>query len=210
VLAVFGLHFNHTWDLTAAGTLALALLTLITLIVNGFALRQTRRAIQLSRQEVEEAHRPVLVPLADSRPIDITGYSGVGRASAQPAVPGESQLTVPIENIGTGPALRVEATVELLNDEGGPSAAGTGGMTLALLTGVKASGSVVPLIRVHGLAGLTSFWLTLTYEDVAGKGWITKARYIKTLSRYEDLTVNTLDEGAYGLRKDSELLKPVA
>jgi hypothetical protein len=33
------------------------------------------------------------------------------------------------------------------------------------------------------------FWLTLTYEDVAGKGWITQARYIATDRRYTDVTV---------------------
>jgi hypothetical protein len=195
--------FNGNWDWTAVGTLALAAVTGASLLFGWKSLRQ-------GQKEVEEAHRPVLVPLADSRPIDVTGYSGVGRASAQPAVPTENQLAIPIENIGTGPALRVEATVELLNDEGGPSAAGTGGVTLALLTGIKASGSVVPVIRVHGLAGLPGFWLTLTYEDVAGKGWITKARYIKTLRRYEDLTVNTLDEGAYGLRESHDRSRATA
>jgi hypothetical protein len=141
--------------------------------------------------------------------MNVTDSSSIGPPSAQPAVPGEGQLTVPIENIGTGPALRIEATVELLNEDGGPSAAGTGGVTLASLTGIKASGSVVPMIGVHGLSGLPGFWLTLTYEDVAGKGWLTKARFIASLGRYEDLTINTQAEGAYGLKRERQLLKPV-
>jgi hypothetical protein len=56
---------------------------------------------------------------------------------------------------------------------------------------------------------LPDYWLTLTYEDVARKGWITKARFVGSEDRYTDLTINTQEEGAYGLRKDSELLKPV-
>lgn len=31
MLAFWGLHFDHTWDLTAAGTLALALATFVSL-----------------------------------------------------------------------------------------------------------------------------------------------------------------------------------
>jgi hypothetical protein len=206
--------FNGTWDWTAVGTLALAAVTLALAAATFWmvkltrsVLTQNRDEIALSRREVDEAHRPVLVPLSDSRPTDILG---VGRTSARPAVPSENQLAIPIENIGTGPALRIETTVELLNEEGDRSAAGTGGVTLALIAGIKASGSVVPIVGVHGLRDVPGFWLTLTYEDVAGKGWITKARYIKTRDRYEDLTVNTLDEGAYGLRQDRQLLKPVS
>jgi hypothetical protein len=34
-----------------------------------------------------------------------------------------------------------------------------------------------------------SFHLTLTYEDVSGKGWITQAVYVATQRRYTDVTV---------------------
>jgi hypothetical protein len=44
------------------------------------------------------------------------------------------------------------------------------------------------------LADVPGFWLTLTYEDVAGKGWITKARYIANGNRYEDVTVNAQEK----------------
>jgi hypothetical protein len=196
--------FDGTWDWTAIGTLALAAATFVSLLFARRSLRQmqeqiklgqqqleqTQAEIALSRREVEEAHRPVVVPLADSRFIDITGYSGSGRPAARPAVFGEGQLTAPIENIGTGPALRIEASVQLLNDEGGPSVAGTGNQTPAHVPGLSTAVRVAPTIRVHGLTGLTGFWLTLTYEDVAGRAWVTKARYIKTRGRYEDVTVD--------------------
>lgn len=80
MLAFWGLHFNHTWDLTAVGTLALAIATFVSLFFARNALKktqaqielgqsqlkQTQEEIGLSRKEVEQAHRPVLVPVADT------------------------------------------------------------------------------------------------------------------------------------------------
>lgn len=194
--------FNGTWDWTAVGTLALAIVTGVSLLFGWKSLRQ-------GQKEVEEAHRPVLVPLADSRPLEVVEAGLPEPSAARPLFLGEGQLAVPIENVGTGPALRVEASVQMLNPEGGPTAVGTGGMEPAVLAGIKAAGSVAPVIKIGGLAEVPGFWLTLTYEDVAGKGWITKARYIATVRRYADVTVNTQEEGAFGLRRDSELVKPV-
>jgi hypothetical protein len=61
--------FDGTWDWTAVGTLALA---------------QTQREIELSRGEVEEAHRPVLMPLADSRPLGVVETSLPTSPAARP------------------------------------------------------------------------------------------------------------------------------
>lgn len=174
------------------------------------SLKQAQGEIALSRREVEEAHRPVLVPLADSRPLEVVETGLDGPPAARPLFLGEGQMAVPIENIGTGPALRVEASVQILNPDGGPTGVGTGGMESAMLAGIKASGSAAPIIKIRGLVDVPGFWLTLTYEDVAHKGWITKARYIETGRRYEDVTVNTQEAGPYGLRKDHQLVKPVA
>jgi hypothetical protein len=185
--------FNGVWDWTAIGTLALAGTTLAlaaatfwTVRLTRLALKQGRDEIVLSRREVEEAHRPVLVPLADSRFMDITGTRGSGRPSARPAIYAEGLLTVPIENIGTGPALRIEATVELMKD-GDIDIVKT-----AVIAGLRAAGSVAPTVYGHGLAEVASFSLTLTYEDVAGRRWATTARYIETRDLYEDLTVDPL------------------
>jgi hypothetical protein len=117
--------FHNVFDWTAVGTLALALATLILATATLWAVYLTRRSlsqtqeeIALSRREVEEAHRPVIVPLADPRLIRMAGATSMGKPAAQPAVHTTGQLTVPIENIGTGPALRVEASIELLSNKG--------------------------------------------------------------------------------------------
>jgi hypothetical protein len=166
-------------------------------------LRQQANAFPLRARMREE------VPLADSRPLEVVETGLPEPPAARPLFLGEGQLAVPIENIGTGPALRVEASVQVRNPDGGPTAVGTGGMKPAVLAGIKASGSVAPIIKIHGLADVPGFQLTLTYEDVAGKGWLTQALYIATERRYADVTINTQEEGAYGLRRDRELVKPV-
>jgi hypothetical protein len=178
------LAFAGNWDATALGTLALAAVTAVSLVFGWVSLHQGQR-------EVEEAHRPVLVPLADPRPMGMVETGLSEPTSARPLLLGEGQLVVPIENIGTGPALRVEVSVQMLNPDGGPTSVGTGGMEPAVLTGIKASGSVAPIVKIRGLADVPGFSLTLTYEDVAGKSWITKSRFIVTARRYTDIAVNT-------------------
>ncbi len=53
------------------------------------------------------------------------------------------------------------------------------------------------------------YWLTIAYQDVAGKDWITQAHYSADDERYEDVTFNTQADGPYGLKKDTDLVKPV-
>lgn len=53
--------FHNTLDWTGVGTLALALVTAIALLVAWLTLRQSRGDTALLRREAEEAHRPVLV-----------------------------------------------------------------------------------------------------------------------------------------------------
>jgi hypothetical protein len=189
--------FNGAWDWTAVGTLALAAVTLALAGATFWMVKLTRRTltqnqdeIALSRREVEEAHRPVVVPLTGSRLVEIMGARGGPRPTMGPDVHSHGQLTVPIENVGTGPALHVLAAVRLLDDDGEPSAPGDRVQMPALIAGLKSGGSVAPFILVDNLSTLTSFWLSLMYEDVAGKGWITEARFMKVRGRYEDIVVN--------------------
>ena len=108
--------FNGTWDWTAIGTLVLAAVTLAAVIVAAVSLRQTRREIALSRTEVEEAHRPVLVPFQKSAE-GVTFRGGLIGAGGGPEVsenpvdrqdlPPYSAAFLPVENVGMGPALNI-------------------------------------------------------------------------------------------------------
>jgi hypothetical protein len=99
------------------GTAALAILTLVSLLFGWRALRQTQSEIDLSRREVEEAHRPVVVPF-----IDIADrfhlVAGQGPVAAGPQLrPGG--LRIAVKNIGSGPALDVEVAVTARDGAGG-------------------------------------------------------------------------------------------
>ena len=170
---LLGLEFNDTFDLTAIGTLALAVVTFIALLVARGTLKQTRREIDLSRREVEEAHRPVLVPTPLSIPTILTGGS----------------LGVAVTNIGMGPALNIEASARLLDAEGKPSLAPTGPQTPAVMAGLAAGDrSTLEIGTNHWTEGV-SFELTVLYLDVAGKAWETVGSYLDARRRYEGLVV---------------------
>jgi hypothetical protein len=170
------LEFNDAFDLTAIGTLALAVVTFIALLVARSTLKQTRREIDLSRREVEEAHRPVLVPTP----------------MAQPTTVGDGGLAVHMTNIGTGPALHIEASASLLDAEGKPSLAPTGPQTPSLMAGLGAGeGSVLQIGQIGAMKWTSgvSFELTVLYRDVAGKAWETVGNYLDARGRYEGLNI---------------------
>jgi hypothetical protein len=85
-------------------------------------LAQTQREIELSRTQVEQAHRPVLVPivlprLRSNRALHLPGESefvGPGR----PGVTEPGVLAVQVVNVGSGAALRVAASIEQLDKHG--------------------------------------------------------------------------------------------
>ncbi len=191
--------FNDTWDWTAIGTLALAVVTLVAVIVGAFSLRQTRKAIALSRREVEEAHRPVVVPVVIARPPDL-GAQSVSRSRRtfpdRPSVAESGVLAVPIQNIGSGPALCVVASIQRLDEHGERYTGAIEHQTPGKVAGLG-KGQTVPIeIRYHGWEERWNFELTLVYADVAGKRWATICRYVAEHERYEGVTieVRTLDE----------------
>lgn len=63
---------------TAIGTLAVAFVTGVSLYFGWRSLRQNQREIELSRKEVEEAHRPVIVPVVDDTSYMDLGGEGAG------------------------------------------------------------------------------------------------------------------------------------
>ena len=201
MLAFWGLHFNHTWDLTAAGTLALAGATFVSLFFARNALKktqaqielgqaqlkQTQQEIALSRKEVEQAHRPVLVPVADTN----QEKSGHTMRSGPQVLLGDV-LGVPVQNIGSGPALRIEAIVEPINPiEGGP----WGGLpTARIVPGIGVSEPFLLEFTFRGIGEVPSFNLALTYEDVAGSRWTTTGHWMRQPGVYTELAITALEQ----------------
>jgi hypothetical protein len=170
---------------TAIGTLALAIATSVSLAFGWRSLRQSQR-------EVEEAHRPVVIPVVFARPSVIAGSRSQSRRAVpeRPYAVEDGVLAVPIKNIGSGPALSVVASIKRLNDdgtvrEGGVIEPQTPGKIPGLGNEV-----VVPIeIRAHGWEARWDFELTLSYQDVAGKRWARRGRYMAAQEIYEDVAI---------------------
>ncbi len=103
---IFALEFSDNVDPTALATVLLALLTFATVVVGGLALRRTRSEIDLSRREVEEAHRPVLIPVFDEN-LELREVDAPTVYRAKPRYKENNRIVVPIKNIGMGPALNI-------------------------------------------------------------------------------------------------------
>jgi hypothetical protein len=187
--------FNGTWDWTAVGTLALAVVTLAAVIIGTVSLRQTRKAIALSREEVEEAHRPVVVPVIVPRPLGAASVSSSrGTVPTRPSVIAEGLLAVPVQNIGSGPALNITATVKQLTADHEPWRGPFEPQTPGTAAGIGRDQIIRIVIRVHGWEERWSFELTITYEDVAGKKWSTVGRYIANNEQYLGVAITATDE----------------
>jgi hypothetical protein len=208
---VIAVTFDGIWDWTAVGTLALALATFASLYFARRALgqaqeqirlgqrqlEQTQREIELSRREVEEAHRPVVVPVVIAgRPYLAQSVSrGPSDYPMRPCVMESGKLIVPVQNIGAGPALNVVASIERLEDDGGPWRGANEQQTPGKATGISPGSPVHIEVLYHGWEERWSFRLTVAYEDLAGKRWATVGDYIGESQRFEGVVVNEA-EGA--------------
>jgi hypothetical protein len=183
---LFGLEFTDNVDPTAVATLALALMTFGLVLVTMWSLRQTREEVELSRREVEEAHRPVLVPI-----IDATRKMKPDRPdspSVGPQLMSQGVLWVPLENIGSGPALDIEVSLQLTD-----LAEVSGDRTAGALAGLGADRLLPVAIHDERLTKVSDFKITITYEDVAGKKWRTRAGYAASRGRYEGILIDYHD-----------------
>jgi hypothetical protein len=165
----------------------LAVLTLGALLLTLKSLNQTQTEIALSRREVEEAHRPVLVPVLDvTRQMQLPNGE-VGPAT--PTVPG-NRILVPVENIGSGPALQVEMGLAFRSER--VAVAHRGEHTM-MATGIGV-GHLTSLELPLAGAVLSPFDIRLTYLDVVGKSWVTTARFEMGMAyRYEGLSITSTD-----------------
>ena len=213
-LTVLGLKFHEEVDLTAIGTLLLAAATFLALIFVSRSLKQTQAQIELgqwqlaatqeeigfsrkeaclSRTDAEVTHRPAVVPVAGGEHVTLAGGEEL---PAGPAVPERGLLVVPIMNIGLGPALSVEATIEGLDplDPRSPDPR-LGPITdprpLGAVTGMCMSEVMGLEAAINGLGEVPSFKLTLAYRDIAGKEWLTVATWVAENGRYVDLSIRS-------------------
>jgi hypothetical protein len=99
-------------------------------------------------------------------------------------------LVVPVRNIGSGPAVRIEARVKPLNPEGGWSGAPTGQQTPGLAAGAGVSERIFLEVQLSNVGDVPGFELTLLYRDVADKAWMTVSRWIPDRERYEDVAIS--------------------
>lgn len=177
------LAFAGNWDATAVGTLALAIVTGVSLAFGWKSLRQ-------GQKEVEEAHRPVVVPVVLARPPGLMPQSVVRSRRTFPDRPSVAEpgvLAVPVQNIGSGPALRVVASIERLDEQGNPYRGAIEHQTPGEVAGIGKDQTVPIEIGYHGWEERWNFQLRLVYEDVAGKRWVTVGHYIPERRRYEDV-----------------------
>jgi len=185
----------------AAVTLLLAGATAWMVKLTGKALRQGQEEIKLSRSEVEEAHRPVIVPVLAKTFVDL---GADGQHEKRPQVLRDGKLLVHVENIGPGPALNVEAWARLLDDSGGPSAGSSGPLFAARAAGIGPQSDMPLLIQVHNWTGTPNFSLHVEYDDVASNGWSTDSVFVAGV--YEVTGIGRCERK----RALSRLVQPVA
>lgn len=171
---MFAASLSFWTGLGACATATLAFVTLWVVVL-------TRRALTESRKEVQEAHRPVVVPLNDNREIPVVlGAAGHPQERARPFGSNES-LYLPVENIGSGPALDVLVRVWALD--------GPGARLEVEVSGLGVQRPVSVSIKWPELgAGAPTFAFELVYADVAKKMWATTGRY--TGEEYERVDVS--------------------
>lgn len=207
-------EFHNVFDWTAVGTLALAAVTVVSLVFARSALKktqaqielgqaqlaQTQREIELSRREVEEAHRPVLVPFQKSAE-GVTFRGGMIPAGGGPFVtdndperadlPSYSGVFLPVENVGPGPALNVRGEFTTPRGVGETIFA-----TEAVAAGAR---GVVTFESMDG--GSLAFTgddvmvrATFRYEDVAGQVYWTKVDFDVKSNAYRSTVFRDGDE----------------
>ena len=96
------LTFTGDVDPTALATFVLAVITLVSVIVGGLALRKAQNEIDPSRREVEEAHRPVLIPVIDETQ-SLSEYDATTVRPLRPYYKDAARVVIPIRILGADP-----------------------------------------------------------------------------------------------------------
>jgi len=195
-------------ELTAYATLGLAVVTaglagatFWMVKLTGRTLLQGQDEIKLSRSEVEEAHRPLIVPVLAKTFVDL---GADGKYEKRPQVLRDGKLLIHVENVGPGPALNVEAWAGLLDDAGQPSTGSSGPQLPAQTAGLGPHTDTPLLIQVHNWTGSPNFSLRVEYDDVASNGWRTDSVFVAGV--YEVTAIGRCQRK----RSLSRMVQPVA
>jgi hypothetical protein len=190
IVALLGLGSQDTANLTAVGTLLLATATSVSVIFAGWALRHSRTEIDEMLRQGERAHRPVLIPVADHRRMELGALGTMERA---PRLNDGKLLIVPLENIGPGPALNVCGYAMRLDAADVRPRPVEQAKGQAKVVGV-AQGSFFPLeIEVPAWPSNASFELSIVYEDVVGNGWNTRGKWDGEGRTWADVDIEPAD-----------------
>ena len=196
VSLLHGVHPEGDLDpgdaIVGGATLLLAVITLGSVVLGWMSMRQTREEIDLSRQEAEAAHRPLVVPVTDQgTTVTPSGFN------AMPSIPRAligGALMVPIRNIGAGPALSITVIV-VGRDQAGNYSEAWGNRIHHSYALVAAVGETLPVtVVIDRLGGVPSFDLQIAYRDLGGRNWVTSAKYRRAG-----------DDGSLGMYCDPEI-----
>ncbi len=148
--------------LTAASTLALALMTAWLAWSTRTLAASASAQLGTTRLQVERSHRPIVVPANET---NVGGEQGSGRTRAR----------VVLVNVGMGPALRIRGNIATRGPASGEGQGTSERQLQALAVGEQAELTFVPLegrifpeeeVRVR-----------LAYEDVGDQTYSTEAHF---------------------------------
>jgi hypothetical protein len=176
---------------TAVGTLALAIATFLMAKKTAEAAETSKDLVRLERDQLRQAYLPVVVPVIER--LQVAEVRDVAQSGTQ-LDSGEVRVTVPVANIGVGPALGVDLDIYWLDQVGNRSVAPQPMRIPAKIGGLAPGSSWEMQARFRGLATPPlPFRVSLTYSDTSGIRYLTRGRYFPEEELFRELTVSTLD-----------------
>jgi hypothetical protein len=169
-------------------TFALVVVTAVAAVFTALAARSTSRLadaakaeLDLTYQQTQRAHRPVLVPFQRAEDVKFRGGTIPARAPHvvenppdRQDLPPYSALFLPLENIGMGPALNVRGTFAgpYGNGEVPFPTEGVAAGQLGIVTFQSRAGESLAYTADH-----TTLTMRLLYEDVGGLEYTTDVEF---------------------------------
>jgi hypothetical protein len=207
-LVAIGLQFSNSVDVSGIATAVAAVATVGLALTTAFLARGTKRAaiatedeasttrgqseatvrqaeatteqVALSRRQLEEGHRPLVVPqLMDGDPR--FGPAGT---------PHRGLVPIPVRNIGLGPALDVQiAFSSPPHIAPQPIRTGLQGRVPGMAVGEAATVAMRTSLAVEA----PDFVVELAYTGVGGASYFTRARWDSRECAYADVSTTCLD-----------------